>query len=458
MTTAFSVSGLRQRLVDDFALDASDSVAVAFSGGMDSSVLLDALSSVRETVPFSLRALHVDHGLHPQSRQWAIHCENVCRQLNLRFDSGRVDVAIADDGIESAARDARYTWFENVLDQGECLALAHHADDQLETLLFRLVRGAGARGMRGMAADSNRNGIRLIRPMLEFSQQQVRQWAEQRQLHWVDDPANQSLEFDRVYIRQRVVPLLQKRWPSAAQQATRSSEYIADAVAIADSCATEDLADASPVVPLFGGGPGLSCRALAMLPSHRLNHALRLWCLNLTATAPPRGRLNSLMQLVLSTSPSGEIRFGDVLIRRYRDGLYIQRRPSPKSPATFNRQLWHESMGSIDLGDFRLDWCSAQGRGVSRRRLDAQAALTLRLIDPGESVKMRLSGHQRSLRQLCQRLGVPAFDRASLPLLTGENGELIAIAGVCIDDRWVADSDETGISFQLSRHNGLDLD
>lgn len=458
MTVAFSVSRLGEILAHELSIAAGDRIAVAFSGGVDSTVLLNALAIARETQPFELRALHVNHGLHPQSQQWSDFCAQVCGALQIRFDSGRVDVATDAGSIESAARDARYGWLESVMQPGECLALAHHADDQLETLLFRLVRGAGARGMTGMAADTTRNGVRLIRPLLQFSRAQLRDWAEQRQIKWIDDPANDDADFDRVYLRRQVVPLLVQRWPGAPQQATRSSAYIADVVAIADERAHEDLLLAQPNPPLFARSPGLSCEALSALAPRRLNHALRQWCLSLTATPIPRGRLTSLIELVLSTATVGEIRFADVLIRRYRDGLYIQRSDLPSNAAEFEARSWRESMAAVDMGAFRLTWHTSTGDGVSRRRLDALARPTLRLARPSDSLQIRHAGHLRSFRQLCQRLAVPGWDRAWLPLLTGPGDELIAIAGVVVDDRWLANGAETGVSFELSRLHGLDLD
>lgn len=462
MGEPFSVSALQNILIKVLSLDSNDAVSIAFSGGLDSSVLLHGLVGAREQLNFSLRALHVDHSLHDNSRQWSSYCQNVCSELGVRYESTRLQVDVNHPGgIEAAARDARYGWFESVLLPEECLAFAHHADDQLETMIFRLIRGAGAQGLQGMQVDSRRNGFRIVRPLLKYQRQQLEQWANNHDLRWLEDPANQDSRFDRVFLRQQITPLLLERWPAASIQANRTSQYAADVVAIADDVARSDIAAAAPPGPLFADSPGLSCSSLRALPMHRLNHALRVWCRTLTAPMP-RGRLASLIDLVRSATGHGEIRFDEYIIRRYRDGLFVQRlNPDAcASEAHFQSRTWSEQDSGFETGEFRLDWQAQRataGRAVSRLKLQQTSDLRVRPLAADEAPELRINGHQRRFKQLCQSLEIPSWDRRHLPLLVNGADEIIAIAGVCVDDRWIATGDEIGVFFQLTRMHGLDL-
>ncbi|HEX5419512.1 MAG TPA: tRNA lysidine(34) synthetase TilS, partial [Gammaproteobacteria bacterium] len=205
--------------------------AVAFSGGLDSSVLLAAMT--RLPTRYALRALHVDHGLHPDSADWARRCAEFAAGLEVPYRSARVSVdAGRGDGLEAAAREARYAALAELLEPGETLLTAHHADDQLETLLFRLLRGTGVRGLRGILPRSRLGVDFVARPLLGFTRAELRAQAERWGLQWLEDPSNRDLAYDRNYLRAAVLPVVLKRWPRASQTASRLAAAAADAESI----------------------------------------------------------------------------------------------------------------------------------------------------------------------------------------------------------------------------------
>ena len=198
---------------------------VGLSGGLDSTVLLHALAAAEPDVP--LEAVHVDHGLHPQSTAWAAQCEQLARTLGLHLARHRVRVRETGSGVEAAARDARYECFKSLLSAGDCLLLAHHLQDQSETVLLHLMRGSGARGVRGMPADRRLGAGRLLRPLLGTPRDDLEAYARRHDLDWIDDPSNMDRVHDRNFVRHDVLPLLRERWPAADDRLTHAAALAA---------------------------------------------------------------------------------------------------------------------------------------------------------------------------------------------------------------------------------------
>src|SRR5690606_32177861 len=217
-----------------------------------------------------IRALHVDHGLHPDSADWARRCERACAGLGVPFIALRVRVDSRDGiGIEAAARRARYAALAAELAPGETLLTAHHADDQLETLLLRLLRGTGVRGLRGILPVARLGRSLVARPLLGFTRAELAAVADRWGLEWLEDPSNRSLDFDRNLIRTRLAPIIRERWgDSAAHRASRLADAMRDAESILDDVARRDLADAGaergrvPLAPLRALGDARQRNAL----------------------------------------------------------------------------------------------------------------------------------------------------------------------------------------------------
>ena len=207
----------------------SRQILVAFSGGLDSTVLLHQLVQWRTENPgVALRAIHVHHGLSANADAWVTHCENVCQQWQVPLVVERVQLAQEGLGIEAHARQARYQAFRSALLPGEALVTAQHLDDQCETFLLALKRGSGPAGLSAMAEVSEFAGTRLIRPLLARTRGELEQWALAHGLRWIEDESNQDDSYDRNFLRLRVVPLLQQRWPHFAEATARSAALCAE--------------------------------------------------------------------------------------------------------------------------------------------------------------------------------------------------------------------------------------
>lgn len=210
---SFGKAGLLSQLQ---SLPRPSGYLVAYSGGLDSHVLVHALAGLRAELRLPVRALHVHHGLQPQADDWVVHCEAVCRQLEIPLLVEQLDLAPgAGESIEAAARAARYAAIAKHLRRDEMLLTAQHRDDQAETLLLQLLRGAGLEGLSGMPGCRAWQGGWHARPLLDVDREALAVYARDHQLQWIEDPSNLDERFDRNYLRHRVMPLLRARWPSA---------------------------------------------------------------------------------------------------------------------------------------------------------------------------------------------------------------------------------------------------
>src|SRR6266404_3089306 len=228
-TEGFGPRSLSRRLAQLLPGFPDVAVCVAFSGGADSTALLAALAQL-ERPPLKLRALHVDHRLHPHSVRWVAHCRRVARALGVPLQVRTAKVArLRGESPEAAARAARYQLLAAALAPQEALLTAHHEDDQLETVLLQLLRGAGLAGMAAMPARAAFARGALVRPLLSWSRAELTAWVRSRGLEWLEDPGNAELRHDRNYLRMRVLPLIRERWPAAAATVARAARHAAAA-------------------------------------------------------------------------------------------------------------------------------------------------------------------------------------------------------------------------------------
>ncbi|EXJ13767.1 tRNA lysidine(34) synthetase TilS [Imhoffiella purpurea] len=413
------------RLAD--ALSELDSVRrcwVAYSGGLDSEVLLTALSEVRERLPGELAAVHVDHGLHPRSAVWASRCRTRCEVLGLTCEVRPLGLRpIPGESLEALAREARYDAFVDLLDPDDLLLTAHHQDDQAETLLLALLRGGGVQGLASMPRILPLGAGRLVRPLLGLPRAALMDFADARGLDWIQDPSNDHLSFDRNYLRHRVMPLLRARWPSCAATLSRSAGHCAEAADLVDELADRVLAD----IP--GGRPGtLSIRALLDLGRPLRAGVVRRW-LKLGGFRPPDSRhLARILDemLVARADANPQVLWSGCEVRRYRDDLFVLQ-PLPRAPAPDSALPWSIGQGthSLQLPEplGRLEWRpEAAGSGGRRLRVGfGRSTLTCRSSAGRPS---------RALKKLFQDAGIPGWLRAYVPLVF-EGETLIAIAGVC---------------------------
>lgn len=415
---------LIKSLLQKISLTSQAQFLIAYSGGLDSHVLLHVMSVIREKNPqLSIRAIHVNHHLSPNADSWAAHCSEVCHHLNVELVTKHLSLQkMSKQSLEALAREARYEVFADVLQHDEVLMTAHHQDDQAETLLLQLFRGSGIKGLASIAEYSEFARGELLRPMLELPRESLLSYAQQHNLVWIEDESNSQLCFDRNYLRQHILPQLQQRWPSLSKNLSRTASHCAEADRLLQDYAKLQLSN------ICYSDNTLSVSGLLNYSDAQQRNILRHWLAELKFYLPSEKKLIELQKSVLQAAPDAKpfLSWKGVEIRRYRDKLYAM------SPC----QLKHDDAQTFiwnlteDLSLPQLTLTTYQLRAMG---LNAQGLQTLvvKFRQGGETIK--LNGHTRSLKKLMQDWGIPPWQRQQIPLLYNHD-QLIAVYGYCIVD------------------------
>ena len=379
---------------------------VGFSGGVDSTVLLHAAATL---YPARVTALHANHQLQPDADDWQQHCASACEQLGVDFLTRLTPSRVTGSGPEAAAREARYAWFESVLEEGDLLLLAHHQDDQVETVLLRLLRGAGAVGLGGMAARRSLGRGAVVRPLLSVPRAELEAYAKNEGLVWIDDPSNDGDVYDRNYLRHHVLPRLAARWPGYRGTIDRAARQLRDLSALLDeSCPPTHLS--------VMGDPGL---ALSDLPAEAAlaQEAIRAWLRSMGCLAPSEARLAELLRQ-LRESDGGLLETDQYTLQRYQQGLYCRLSVpgDPPPPITLEENA-------------SLPWVLGSQVLVAGVE-SAGTGLFVRARCAGDRIKLD-DGHHHDLKKVFQDRAVPTWWRHQIPLLCAatEQGEEILAVG-----------------------------
>ena len=391
------------------------SLCIAFSGGPDSTALLHALAQLPEARARGLRALHVDHGLHHESARWAMQCEAICGAWQVALSVLKVEVERSGgDGIEAAARNARYAALTEALREGERLVLGHHRDDQIETVLLKLLRGAGPEGLGGMRAERELGRGFLWRPLLDLPRKVLHDYAGAHGLGFVTDPSNDDRRYSRNRLRHDVLPVLAAHWPHAGEailHSARLSRAAADALATQWQAALGTLLDPSTQSLDAAGWSTLAPALREPLLDH--------WLHQCGCTAPTTAqRVQIERQIHAREGRVPCVRWAGTELHIWKGRLWA-RRPVPPVDSPWE-SLWRgEPLALPDGGTLTLSSPVALSR-----------PLTVRLRRGGERFRPAGDIHTRELRDLFQQGTLPPWQRSACPLIY--NGEaLIAIA-----DRW----------------------
>lgn len=407
-------------------------VLLAFSGGLDSSVLLHVLHGLAKQLDFELLACHVNHHLHPRADDWQAHCQSVAQTLAIPFFARHAQVPRdSGDGLESAARTLR--WREISVVAGEqrvqWVVSAHHQDDQAETLLLNLVRGAGVLGAAAMQAIGKLPAIdradhvsaTLLRPLLDVSRQTLQGYAQLHNLRWVDDTSNAEIEFSRNFLRAEVFPVLNQRWPGAAKQFSQATRQFAQAQTLLDELAQIDLAAARPAAgqAVAGSEASLCLPPLLALTEERFANALRYWLREVGLLQPSAAWLHECWaqcaDSALASTP--QLSLGGRIFVRYRKMLALLP-PLPKPFRSFP-ETEYAIAPQIWQGEAELFWpigcvrfVPAHVHGVSPEQKPV-----LRARAAGDRYRAHAGAPSRSLKNVLQEAGVPAALRPWLPVL-----------------------------------------
>ncbi len=405
-------------------IPSGSSLLVAYSGGVDSHVLLHLLSRAREDYDFKLKVIHINHQLQESSDMWEYHCSTVSQSLDVPFISFRVKVDDVDgNGPEDRARIARYQKFSEVLSVNDYLVMAHHQDDQVETLLLNILRGSGVEGLSGIPRVRKFASGFIARPLLSVSRSEILAYALSHNLKWVEDPSNKADDFDRNFLRNNVVPLLNQRWSHnskafsrVAENAEDVSEFIASKIKVSlGKCLIRNNI--------------LDVTALKKFSKIEQNFIIRQWLHQSGFSYPSRSALKHLYDEVIGSvwGATPELKIGKAILRRYRNRLFL---------LYYHEKPLHENLSyrwsvneSLDFGSCKLVATNSLSGGL-RKPLQSEL-VEVRFRAGGERIKIHGRGVSKRVKSLFQEWGIPPWERASIPLVY-YNDKLVAVAGFAV--------------------------
>ncbi|MDN3639207.1 tRNA lysidine(34) synthetase TilS [Simiduia curdlanivorans] len=399
---------------------------LALSGGLDSMVLLHLLSQSG----LAFKALHVNHQLSAQAGQWQDHCQRACDQLAVELVVELVEVAPAGRGLEDAARQARFAAFAQSLTQDSVLLTAHHRDDQAETLLLRLLRGAGVHGLRAMlpvsplVIDGCAKG-QIVRPLLDCSRAELEAYARLQGLDWVTDHSNEDTSLDRNFLRHRVLPTIAQRWQGFSQRWRAAASHLAEAAELLDELAVQDLGCLPQAPELDKFGRSLSLAFIQGFSAPRAKNVLRYWLagLNLTLTS---AQLAELLEQLTHAKADAQVDFhlADSCLRRYQARVFCTPRLEPVPE------------GALELGPDQ-----PIGFGVGRvamrpaaygLALPASGKWLVRTRRQGERSHPAGRSHSQTLKKLLQEVNLPPWLRDQVPLVC-DGQRLLAVGDLWLE-------------------------
>nr|WP_067292966.1 tRNA lysidine(34) synthetase TilS [Marinobacterium profundum] len=412
---------------------------IAYSGGLDSRVLVELAARVLD--PSRILLLHVNHKLQAESDAWAAHCVAQARALGLAIQVLEVAPASAS---EADARDARYDAFIRQLRPGDLLLQGHHSDDQAETLLLRLMRGAGPKGLAGMPRQRALGEAQLLRPLLDVRRAELERWAREQRLSWVEDPSNSAVDYDRNFIRHRVMAPLIERWPGVQTRMGLSAGLLDESVGLLEELARDDLA------ACWGSQGGLTGKALSVLSPPRQRNLLRHWLAVSSGVTINGSLLARIEQEVLQAGPDRqpELSVGSYKLRRYRGDLFLLAQSQAASAEKLAQiRLVPGDMalphGRLSIVTARADESVIPAHQTSVLR--TLAGLALRYRREGERCRPLGRSGSHPLKKLFQEYQVLPWLRDTWPLLVCDD-EIVAVPGLWVCDGWQAEAGDEGYS------------
>lgn len=411
---------------------------IAYSGGLDSHVLLYLCAQIRT---IKLKAIHINHGLNPRADVWAKQCAQVCRKWMIDFVVKTIQVnTSAGESLEDVARQKRYAIFAELLGQDDFLLTAHQQDDQAETVLLQLMRGAGPQGLAAMPRMKSLGNGFHVRPLLDFSRADLKKYVEQHQLHWIEDESNANIHFTRNFLRHEVLPILKKRWPTITRTLARVADHCAEAQHIVRDIALQDLSKVTASFPYT-----LSIRKLLLLDETRQRQVLRVWLEKLHFSLPSAVKMQKIQQNFLYARPdkTPHTQWGNVELRRYRDELYAL---SPVELSNMKQFFSWDLQQLLTLPDGSVLCATLMtGEGL---RADLKN-ITVRFRQGGEQCRLPGRRCHHDLKKLFQMWEVPPWQRMRIPLIyVGDR--LIAVVGYFIDEEFAAKETQPGYLLTVS--------
>lgn len=403
----------------------TEQIYIGYSGGVDSHVLLQVCTQLAEFKE-KITAVYVHHGLQAIAESWAIHCQQEAEKCAVKFQLLRVNAQPQlGESPEAAARNARYQALQPLLHRNDVLLVAQHREDQLETVLLQLFRGAGVQGLSAMPKAIAFGAGQLLRPFLNIPKQTIQSYAEEQNLSWVTDPSNACDEFDRNFLRNQVIPLLKTRWAQLDKTVARSAQHCATAQQTLADVAEQLFAE------VVNADNSLSIARLQTLSLQKQWLVVRHWFNALGLKMPSAGFVEAIFTEVIQAKSSAEpaLKKAGVVLRRYQDKLYCE-----KEQPNFENSLqlvWQVTKDELQLPDGSLLQRNPSLTGIAVSAWQ-QARVTVRFRQGGEKIRLPHRYGQHTLKKLLQEAQIPPWQRDKIPLLYFDE-QLVAVA-----DLWLS--------------------
>ena len=419
-------------------------VLVGFSGGLDSSVLLDMLS---QTIPSDrITAIHINHGLSAKASQWQAHAELFCQSRGITCHSENVNVEHYGSGPEAAARQVRYDVFEKLLHQQGILLLGHHQDDQIETLLYRLMRSSGPLGLSGIPVTRSIGAGTLYRPILTWSKEELKTYALAKSIEWVEDKSNSCNDYDRNFLRNRLIPILAERWPDYRKRLSGVSAISRDSTELCRDLASQDIMSLQSRPER--GGVSLLIDSFNKLSRVRQKNVLRHWAETQNRHTPSRRIIDEIINSVVESriDASPKVICGDSEYRRYDGRLYLLDSIKLVSEPVENPlDLSLQHRDAINLGGgMQLVAEPTRGEGL---RMPENRAFRIANRQGGEHCHPVGRSRSNSLKKCLQEFGLEPWWRDRVPLILLDQ-QIVAVADLWVCEGWQVKPEEIGIKFQ----------
>lgn len=420
---AFLPGQLLQTISD---LPTCNRLLVAYSGGMDSHVLLHGLIGIRNQLSAEIHAVHVNHGLQSHAQQWTEQCSKFCKQNAIPITVLEIDASSEKgESPEAVARARRYQAISELMQEGDILLTAHHSDDQAETVLLQLLRGSGPSGLAAMPMINGFGPGFHARPLIAYSRADLTEYANQHQLKWVEDFSNSDISFDRNFLRQNIIPLLKERWPSLDRTISRSASHCAEAQQLINDAARIDLENVD-----IDADNSISIDALSALPPPRARAVIRTWVKDAGLQLPDTTRLDRVLLEMLTAREDRNpvVEWPGVELRRYRDRLFVM---SALKPLDRDVELEWDGVSELTLPS-GLGTISVEKseHGIPADRWE-RGEITVSFRTGGERCKPIGREGSKSLKNLFQEQGIPPWQRDRIPLINID-GRLAAVGDIWV--------------------------
>lgn len=444
---------------------------IAYSGGLDSHVLLHLMAQIRLDHPkIRLTAIHVNHQLSPHADNWMKHCQKICHELNIPLLTKTIAVKkTPQKSLEAEARNLRYQAFSAELTADTYLLTAHNQNDQAETLLLQLLRGTGLKGLAAMPTVIEFANSFLLRPLLNFSRAELQEYAEKNKLQWIEDESNLNINFDRNFIRHELMPLMQKRWPSAQETLSRTARHCGEAAALLSEFADADLkriegSHRAPSVSEWvvfknkAKAPMVLClrehdkqklniHALLNFSLARQRNILREWLYQLAFPTPSEIKILQIQNEIITARADAKplLKWEGTEIRRYQNYLYALK-PLPVIDSHWEKN-WNLKT-PLALPNNLGVLVAEKKRGAGYLKLSVNTQITVRFRREGERCQPAGRVGSHPLKKLMQEWQIPPWQRDRIPLLYA-NETLIAVVGYCVCEGYNTKATYYGLSVRI---------